>query len=68
MAEDARVVHGDDARICKMAEGREATVTDLYRVPENGKAEIVNGQLVVMTPGGGLLCTPGRWLRPDGDL
>jgi Uma2 family endonuclease len=31
--------------------GPEATVDDLYRVP--GKAEIVNGELVVMTPGGG---------------
>jgi Uma2 family endonuclease len=31
---------------------REATVEDLYRVP--GKAEIVNGELVIMTPAGGL--------------
>jgi Uma2 family endonuclease len=37
-----------------MATKREATVEDLYRVPEDGKAEIVNGELVVMTPGGGL--------------
>jgi Uma2 family endonuclease len=34
-----------------MAE-REATVEDLYRVP--GKAEIVNGEVVIMTPAGGL--------------
>jgi Uma2 family endonuclease len=31
--------------------GREATVEDLYRVP--GKAELVGGRLVVMTPAGG---------------
>jgi Uma2 family endonuclease len=30
---------------------REATVDDLYRVPE--KAELVNGELVMMSPGGG---------------
>ncbi len=36
---------------------REATVEDLYRVPENGKAEIVNGELVSMPPTGG---GPGR--------
>ncbi len=36
---------------------REATIEDLYRVPENGKAEIVNGELVLMPPTGGL---PGR--------
>ncbi len=37
-----------------MATKREATIEDLARVPENGKAEIVNGDLVLMTPGGGL--------------
>jgi Uma2 family endonuclease len=35
----------------------EATIEDLYRVPENGKAEIVNGELVLMSPTGGV---PGR--------
>ena len=35
----------------------EATVDDLYRVPEHGKAEIVNGELVLMSPTGGV---PGR--------
>lgn len=30
-----------------------ATVEDLYRVPEDGKAEIVNGALVLMSPTGG---------------
>lgn len=27
-----------------------ATVEDLYNVPENGKAEIVNGELILMSP------------------
>lgn len=35
----------------------EATIEDLYRVPEDGKAEIVNGQLVLMAVTGFL---PGR--------
>ena len=34
-----------------------ATIDDLYRVPENGKAELVNGEIVLMPPTGGL---PGR--------
>lgn len=29
-----------------------ATIEDLYRVPENGKAELVNGELVIMTATG----------------
>ncbi len=29
-----------------------ATIDDLYRVPENGKAELVNGGLVIMEPTG----------------
>src|SRR5918994_4386601 len=40
-----------------MSTKTEATVEDLYRVPENGKAEIVNGELVLMSPTGGV---PGR--------
>jgi len=40
-----------------MATKTEATIDDLYRVPENGKAEIVNGELVLMSPTGGV---PGR--------
>lgn len=40
-----------------MSTRTEATVDDLYRVPENGKAEIVNGELVLMSPTGGV---PGR--------
>jgi Uma2 family endonuclease len=35
----------------------EAIIEDLYRVPDNGKAEIVNGELVLMSPTGGV---PGR--------
>ena len=30
----------------------QATIEDLYRVPGNGKAEIVNGELVLMSPTG----------------
>jgi Uma2 family endonuclease len=37
-----------------MAVKNEATVDDLYRVPENGKAELVDGGLVLMSPTGGL--------------
>ena len=37
-----------------MGARREATVADLYHVPENGKAELVNGELVLMSPAGGL--------------
>jgi Uma2 family endonuclease len=35
----------------------EATIEDLYQVPDNCKAEIVNGKLVLMSPSGFL---PGR--------
>ena len=30
-----------------------ATIEDLYHIPENGKAEIVNGEVVMMSPTGG---------------
>jgi hypothetical protein len=30
-----------------------ATIEDLYNVPEGAKAEIVNGELVLMSPTGG---------------
>jgi Uma2 family endonuclease len=30
-----------------------ATIDDLYNVPEHGKAELVNGELVAMSPAGG---------------
>ena len=36
---------------------RPATVDDLYRVPEHGKAELVDGELVLMSPTGKM---PGR--------
>jgi Uma2 family endonuclease len=32
----------------------EATIEDLYHVPDNGKAELVNGELVLMSPTGDL--------------
>lgn len=40
-----------------MSAKTEAVVEDLYRVPDNGKAELVNGELVLMSPTGGV---PGR--------
>ena len=40
-----------------MSTKTQATVDDLYHAPENGKAEIVNGELVLMSPTGGV---PGR--------
>lgn len=40
-----------------MATKTQATIDDLYRVPENGKAELVNGELVLVSPTGGV---PGR--------
>ena len=40
-----------------MSINTEATIEDLYRVPENGKAELVNGELVLMSPTGFM---PGR--------
>jgi Putative restriction endonuclease len=37
----------------------EATIEDLYRVPENGKAEIVNGEIVLMPPNGNMPARAG---------
>ena len=37
-----------------MSTRTEATIEDLYEVPENGKAELVNGEIVEMPPTGGL--------------
>jgi Uma2 family endonuclease len=34
-----------------------ATIEDLYNIPENGKAEIINGEVVRIMPAGGM---PGR--------
>jgi Uma2 family endonuclease len=39
-------------KLAKIARPR-ATIEDLYRIPEDGKAEIVNGEVVRMTPSGG---------------
>ncbi len=35
----------------------QATVEDLYRIPNNGKAEVVNGDIILMSPTGDM---PGR--------
>lgn len=40
-----------------MSTKTEATIEDLYRLPENAKAEIVSGELVLMSPTGFM---PGR--------
>src|SRR5712692_5689461 len=40
------VLRDDDGRIFRMATRRDATVDDLYHAP--GKAELVNGELVLM--------------------
>ena len=40
-----------------MTTSARATVDDLYRVPENRKAEIINGELILMSPTG---ARPGR--------
>jgi Uma2 family endonuclease len=37
-----------------MSTRTEATIEDLYGVPENGKAELVNGEIIGMPPTGGL--------------
>ena len=52
MAERSQITANEDGRICDMAGGREATTEDLYLI--EGKAEIVNGEIVLMTPTGGL--------------
>jgi Uma2 family endonuclease len=36
-----------------MITATQATIEDLYRVPEDGKAELVNGEIVLMSPTGG---------------
>ncbi|HKP54907.1 MAG TPA: Uma2 family endonuclease [Chloroflexia bacterium] len=32
----------------------QATIEDLYAVPDNGKAELINGEVVLMSPTGGI--------------
>lgn len=51
MADNAHIRDVGRGSFCDMPK-REATVADLYGVPE--KTEIVNGELVMMTPAGGL--------------
>jgi len=50
MAETAKPIAADDARISTMGTKREATIDDLWRV--EGKAELVNGELVLMSAAG----------------
>lgn len=38
----------------KMSAKAQATIEDLYHVPENGKAELVNGEIRLMSPTGDL--------------
>lgn len=52
MAETAKTIDEDDGRICSMGAKREATIDDLYHV--EGKAELVNGELVLMPLSSGL--------------
>lgn len=40
-----------------MSTSTRATIEDLYNIPENGKAEIINGEIVPIMPAGGM---PGR--------
>ena len=40
-----------------MSTKSKTTIEDLYNLPENGKGEIVNGELILMSPTGGI---PGR--------
>jgi len=42
-----------------MATRAEGTIEDLYRVPENGKAEIVDGEVILMPPTGDLPASAG---------
>jgi len=52
MAETTKSIVKDDGRICRMGAKREATIDDLYHV--EGKAELVNGELVLMPLSSGL--------------
>src|SRR5947207_63376 len=48
---------GAERRETPMTTRRRATIEDLYHVPENGKAELVDGEIVIMSASGAL---PGR--------
>jgi Uma2 family endonuclease len=43
-----------------MSPKAKATIEDLYHVPEHGKAELVNGEIVLMSPTGGVPGLAGR--------
>ncbi len=49
----------DFSEVSEMSAKVEATIEDLYRVPENGKAEIVDGELVLMPPTGDMASRAG---------
>lgn len=42
-----------------MATKTQATIEDLYRISDNGKAEVVNGEIVLMIPTGDMLGRAG---------
>jgi Uma2 family endonuclease len=52
LAQTASIVRLDDGRISNMAARHEATIDDLYRA--EGKAEIVDGEIVLMSAASGL--------------
>ena len=43
-----------------MIQKRKATIEDLYHVPEDGKAELVNGEIVRMPPTGDMPSSGGQ--------
>ncbi len=45
------------ARLASEAERRQEAIEELYQVPENGKAEIIHGRVVRLSPTG---AKPGR--------
>ena len=49
----------DFSEVSEMSAKIEATIADLYRVPENGKAEIVDGELVLIPPTGDMPARAG---------
>ena len=51
MADSAQITPTDDGKVRDMAR-REATIDDLYHINVDGKAEIVNGDIVIMSPVG----------------
>jgi Uma2 family endonuclease len=53
MPQRVRATRTDDGRMRFMGTTRHAVVEQLYRVPENGKAEILDGRIVPMSPAGG---------------